>query len=110
MEFRRVLFRSKEGVGSARALARLCGQHDAYRWLCGRVSVNPTTLSDFRVGHVALLDRLLTENVAALIAGGVIDLRALAQDGIRIRASAGARSDELRRGKEVGGTGGSRGR
>src|SRR3546814_14320496 len=80
------------GVGSARALARLCEQHDAYRWLCGGVSVNPHTLSDFRVGHGALLDRLLTENVAALIAAGVIDLRSLAQDGIRIRASAGAGS------------------
>src|SRR3546814_1477489 len=58
----------------------------------GGVSVNPHTLSDFRVGHGALLDRLLTENVAALIAAGVIDLRSLAQDGIRIRASAGAGS------------------
>src|SRR3546814_1578060 len=66
--------------------------HDAYRWLCGGVSVNPHTLSDFRVGHGALLDRLLSENVAARIAAGVIDLRSLAQDGIRIRASAGAGS------------------
>src|SRR3546814_179769 len=80
------LYAAKDGVGSARALARLCEQHDAYRWLCGGVSVNPHTLSDFRVGHGALLDRLLTENVAALIAAGVIDLRSLAQDGIRIRA------------------------
>lgn len=86
------LYAAKDGVGSARALARLCEQHDAYRWLCGGVSVNPHTLSDFRVGHGALLDRLLTENVAALIAAGVIDLRSLAQDGIRIRASAGAGS------------------
>src|SRR3546814_12240349 len=69
------LYAAKDGVGSARALARLCEQHDAYRWLCGGVSVNPHTLSDFRVGHGALLDRLLTENVAALTASGVIDLR-----------------------------------
>src|SRR3546814_16037197 len=67
------LYSAKDGGGSARALARLCEQHDAYRWLCGGVSVNPHTLSDFRVGHGALLDRLLTENVAALIAAGVID-------------------------------------
>lgn len=86
------LYAAKDGVGSARALARLCEQHDAYRWLCGGVSVNPHTLSDFRVGQGALLDRLLTENVAALLAAGVIDLRSLAQDGIRIRASAGAGS------------------
>lgn len=86
------LYAAKDGVGSARALARLCEQHDAYRWLCGGVSVNPHTLSDFRVGQGALLDRLLTENVAALLAAGVIDLRSLAQDGIRVRASAGAGS------------------
>lgn len=86
------LYAAKDGVGSARALARLCESHDAYRWLCGGVSVNYHTLSDFRVGQGALLDRLLSENVAALLAAGVIDLRSLAQDGIRVRASAGAGS------------------
>src|SRR5687767_12818377 len=34
------LFATLEGVGSARALERLCREHDAYRWLCGGVSVN----------------------------------------------------------------------
>lgn len=92
------LYATSEGVGSARALARLCEQHDAYRWLCGGVSVNYHTLSDFRIGHGAFLDRLLTENVAALCAAGVIDVSALTQDGVRVRASAGAASFR-RRGK-----------
>src|SRR6266550_3605185 len=43
------LYANSEGVGSARALSRLCESHDAYRWLCGGVSVNHHTLSDFRV-------------------------------------------------------------
>lgn len=86
------LYATSEGVGSARALARLCESHDAYRWLAGGVSVNYHTLSDFRVGQGALLDRLLVENVAALAQAGVIDLSVLAQDGIRVRASAGASS------------------
>lgn len=86
------LYATSEGVGSARALARLCEHHDAYRWLAGGVSVNYHTLSDFRVGHGDLLDRLLTENVAALCAAGVIDVSTLAQDGVRVRASAGAAS------------------
>jgi transposase len=34
------LYATSEGVGSARALAKLCTSHDAYRWLCGGVSVN----------------------------------------------------------------------
>ena len=45
------LFATSEGIGSARALARLCESHDAYRWLCGGVSVNYHGLSDFRTAH-----------------------------------------------------------
>jgi transposase len=92
------LYATSDGVGSARALARLIEHHHAYRWLTGDIPVNYHTLSDFRVGHGALLDRLLAENVAALCAAGVIDVSALAQDGVRVRASAGAASFR-RRGK-----------
>jgi transposase len=86
------LFATTQGVGSARALDRMCDSHDAYRWLCGGVSVNYHTLADFRVDQVELLDRLLMENVAALAQAGIIDLSTLAQDGVRVRASAGAAS------------------
>jgi transposase len=91
------LYATSEGVGSARALAELCGSHDAYRWLCGGVSVNYHSLSDFRVGYSALLDDLLTQNVAALIGAGLIDLERLAQDGVRVRAAAGAASFRRRK-------------
>jgi transposase len=84
------LYATSEGVGSARALERLCENHDVYRWLCGGVSVNYHTLSDFRLGCADLLDRLLAEHVAALAKAGLIDLDTLAQDGVR--ASAGAAS------------------
>lgn len=30
----------EEGVGSGREIARLAREHDAYRWICGGVSVN----------------------------------------------------------------------
>jgi hypothetical protein len=86
------LYATTEGVGSARALERLCNSHDAYRWLCGGVSVNYHTLADFRVGCTDLLDRLLTEHLAALAKIGLVDLDTLAQDGVRIRANAGASS------------------
>jgi len=86
------LYATSEGVGSARALERLCKSHDAYRWLCGGVSVNHHTLGDFRVACADLLDRLLTEHVAALAKAGLIDLATLVQDGVRVRASAGAAS------------------
>jgi transposase len=86
------LVATSDGVGSARALARLCESHDIYRWLCGGVSVNYHTLAEFRVGCADLLDRLLAEHLAALAKAGLIDLDTLAQDGVRIRASAGAAS------------------
>jgi len=86
------LYATVEGVGSARALARLCEQHDAYRWICGGVSVNAHTLSDFRVTHGAVLDELLTKSVARLMDAGLVTLRRVSQDGMRVRASAGAAS------------------
>ncbi len=81
-----------EGVGSARALARLCEEHDAYRWICGGVGVNHHTLADFRVDHADVLDDLLTASVAALMTEGHVTLDRVAQDGMRVRASAGAAS------------------
>ena len=81
-----------DGVGSARALARLCEEHVAYQWLCGGVSMNYHTLSDFRTAHVAVLDTLLTQSVATLLAEQLVTLECVAQDGVRVRASAGAAS------------------
>ncbi len=91
------LYATSEGVGSARALARLCTSHDAYRWLCGGVGVNYHGLSDFRSGHPGLLDRLLRENLATLSAAGVIDLDEMVQDGMRVRAWAGSGSYRRRK-------------
>jgi hypothetical protein len=33
-------YAAAEGVGNGRKLDRRCGEHDAYRWLCGGVGVN----------------------------------------------------------------------
>jgi transposase len=86
------LYATIDGVGSARELDRLCQRHDAYRWIRGGVSVNYHTLSDFRVQHHAALDDLLTQSIAALLKRNVITLARVAQDGTRVRASAGLRS------------------
>jgi transposase len=86
------LYATSEGVRSARHLARLCERDDAYRWLCGGVGVNHRTLGEFRVGHEELLNRLLAQSVTALVDEGLIDLGMLAQDGVRVRAAAGASS------------------
>jgi transposase len=83
------LYATLEGIGSARLLARLCRSDVAYRWLCGGVSVNYHALADFRVDHGELLDRWLTDSVAALAANGVISLEEIAVDGTKLQAAAG---------------------
>ena len=55
-----------DGVGSARRLARLCEEHNGYRWLRWNVPVNYHMLSDFRVANQSGLDDLLTQVVATL--------------------------------------------
>jgi transposase len=86
------LYATTEGVGSARRLDELCREHAAFQWVAGDVPTNYHTLADFRTGHVELLDDLLTGGVAALVAEGLVDLNRVAQDGMRVRASAGAAS------------------
>jgi transposase len=86
------LYATLEGIGSARAVAWLCANHHGFRWLCGGVEVNYHTLADFRVAHLDFLDELLTHSVAALMEQDLVDLNRVAQDGLRVRASAGAAS------------------
>jgi len=86
------LYATLEGIGSARAITRLTQEHDAYRWICGGVQVNYHTVADFRSQQGDVLDDLLTDNLASLMAAGVVKLKASAQDGVRVRASAGAAS------------------
>src|SRR5919107_1007849 len=81
-----------EGVGSARELDRLCREHTGFEWLCGGVGMNHTTLADFRIAHGAVLERLLVDSVAAMLKCGHASLDRVAQDGMRVRAAAGAAS------------------
>ena len=79
------LYATLEGVGSGREVARLTSAHDAYRWICGGMSVNHHALNDFRSCNEALMDELLTTNVTALAAAGAISPERVAQDGMRAR-------------------------
>jgi transposase len=86
------LYATSDGVGSAREIEELTTKHDAYRWICGGVSVNHHTLSDFRVGDGAALDDLFTQVLGVMIKKDLITLYRTSQDGMRVRASAGAAS------------------
>jgi transposase len=86
------LYATVRGIGSARELARLCKESKPFMWLCGGVSLNHHTLSDFRVGHAAALDALFTRILAALVDKGLVKVYRISQDGTRVRACAGASS------------------
>lgn len=83
------LYAATDGVGSARELERLCREHRAYEWLRGHVPVNYHMLADFRVAHGELLKQLQVDSLAGLLAEGLVSLDCAAQDGMRVRASAG---------------------
>jgi transposase len=82
------LYATIEGVGSARALDRLCEHHLIYRWICGGVGVNHELLRNFRNESGAFLDRLLTQSLTALIEEGLLDMDEMITDGTKVRASA----------------------
>lgn len=86
------LYATLRGVGAARELARRCETDLPFQWICGGVSVNYHTLADFRTQHVEFLDGLLTSSVALLMQQELVTLDRVAQDGMRVRASAGAAS------------------
>jgi len=100
------LYATLEGIGSARAIDRLCQQHAAYRWLCGGAPINHDLLAGFRRENAALLDRLLTQSVTGLIAEKLISLEELAIDrtqepapakaGVRACAGRGSMSKRKR--------------
>ncbi|HIC33759.1 MAG TPA: IS1182 family transposase [Gammaproteobacteria bacterium] len=89
------IYATSDGVSSARQLAGLCKEHDAYKWLCGGVSVNYHTLADFRTQHQSWLEEQVVTNIAVMRQEELIDLNQVGQDGMRVRASAG--SDSFKR-------------
>jgi transposase len=86
------VYATLDGVGSARELARLCAGYLPYQWLCGGVTVNNHLLSDFRSQGGDKWDELLTQIVGALMAENLVTIHRVAQDGMRVRASAGSSS------------------
>jgi len=94
------LYATLRGIGSARELDRRCEPQEGevpFQWICGEVTVNYHTLADFRTAHGEFLNTLLTQSVAALTHEGLVTLQRVAQDGMKVRASAGASSFRRRK-------------
>ena len=88
------IYAYSRGVGSARAIERLCEHDPAYQWLTGMEEVNAHSLSDFRVKHEKELKGLFVQILGLLSAEGLITLERVTQDGTKIRACAA--KDSLR--------------
>jgi len=80
------IYAYSQGVGSARAIERLCKHDPAYQWLTGMEVVNAHSLSDFRVKHEEELKGLFVQILGLLSAEGLITLERVTQDGTKIRA------------------------
>lgn len=86
------MFATVEGISSARHVARLCERDLGYMWICGGVGVNHRLLSEFRSTNPEFFDEVLSETVGTMLAQGLVKLDTVAQDGMRVRASAGSSS------------------
>ncbi len=86
------LMATLDGISSAREIARRCETDLIYRWICGGVSVNYHSISDFRSDHPEKISGILTSSVASLIQQGFVMLDDIGQDGMRVRASASSSS------------------
>ena len=86
------LYATLESIGSAREIARRCERDLAFMWICGGVPVNYHTISDFRKDHVDVLEDFLRTSVVSLVDNNLVSLDRIAQDGMRVRASAGRSS------------------
>lgn len=76
------------GIGSAWTLAEYCGDHEGFKWICGGVSIDRKTLSNFRKNAGDVFDELLIKGVAMLTHAGLVTMEEIAQDGMKLKASA----------------------
>ena len=86
------IYAYKDGVSSAREIARLCEYQPVYQWLTGLEVVNYHTLADFRIRHKEALDQLFIEVLGVLSHEGLITLQQVMHDGTKIKACASDKS------------------
>jgi len=91
------IFATLEGVGSARELSRLVERDFIYEWLAGGLPICHRVLSEFRVLDEQFLEDLLVQGVSDLMLAELVSMNIVAQDGMRVRASAGKLSFRRKR-------------
>jgi transposase len=92
-----LIYAATENIGCGREIERRCQSQDAFRWICGGVSVCYKVITEFRVAHERALDDLFTQVLAALVRQGVVGIERISQDGTKVKASAGSSSFHRRK-------------
>ena len=77
------------GIGSAEELSEYCKDHNGFKWICGGISIDRKTISDFRKNEGGAFEELLVNSVATLTRANIVTLTEISQDGLKVRASAG---------------------
>jgi transposase len=90
------LWATVNNVAGGRELERLCHEDITFKWMCGNLSMNYHTLNDFRVEHRPALEELFTATLGRLTHAGLVKVRRISQDGLRVRAGAGGKSFKKR--------------
>lgn len=83
------LYATIKGITSTYVLNEYTKEHLAFKWLCGGVQIERRTISQFRANNGELFDDLLTQGITVFMRAGIVTLEEVAQDGLRVRASAG---------------------
>ena len=87
-----LLYAKLDGEISARRIADYCKAYNPYIWLCGGVNINHHSLSDFETGHAEWLEEQFVSHLTSMMTQGFVHMERVAQDGMRVRANAGAAS------------------
>lgn len=81
-----------EGIVSARKISKFCLEHKGFAWICGGVAVGHHVLSKFKADNTELFHDLVIQSIALLLKNDLITLKEVAQDGVKIHASASKNS------------------
>ncbi len=81
-----------KGIVSGRKIAENCKDHRGFAWICGGISIGHHVLSNFRSKHCELFEDLVVQTISILVSEELIELKEVAQDGVKINANASKES------------------
>jgi transposase len=88
-----ILFGHAVGTASSRGLEQACREQIAFRYLCGNVIPDHSTISRFRSRYMDQVTGLLSQSLGLCAEAGLVNLGVVAIDGTKIQANASLASN-----------------